>query len=63
MKYKATIPFIDDMGSVSPINCNDSLHESKEECVLWHLNKMRDHDGLEHLDELPEGTVFEEIGE
>ena len=62
-KYKAKFPFIPDMGSVSDMIVSDSLGESKEENALWHLNSMRDHDGLANLEELPEGTVFEPIYE
>lgn len=59
MKYKCIPPYVDDMGSISPFNVTDSLYESKEEEALWHINSMRDHDGLEHLTELPAGTKFE----
>lgn len=59
MKYKAIIPFIDDMGSVNPINTDsDSAMESKSEKVLWELNKMREHDGLKPLKRLPNGVEF-----
>ena len=61
MRYKAIIPFTDDMGSVSPIMCEDSLMESAEENALWQLNSMRDHDGLPHLEELPPGVQFEVV--
>ena len=58
-KYKAIIPFIDDMGSVNPIMTDDSsAYETKEEKVLWEINSMRDHDALPHLEELPEGVEF-----
>jgi len=58
MKYKAIIPFIDDMGSISPINCSSSPMETKEENLLWDLNKMREHDGQEPLTKLPKGVKF-----
>ena len=59
--YKATVQFIDDMGSVSPFIVCESPLLSKEEDALITLNDMRDHDGLEHLKELPEGVTFEPI--
>ena len=61
MKYKAIIPFIPDMGSVSPIMVSDKPSESKQAEVLWHINSMRDHDGLHHLNRLPKGVKFEPI--
>lgn len=55
--YTAHIPFIDDMGSISPINgLSDKGMESKQEELLWHLNKMREHDGLRPLRKLPPGV-------
>jgi len=61
MKYRAIIPFIPDMGSVSPIICSDSHGETKSAAVLWHINSMRDHDGLPHLARLPRGVKFERV--
>ena len=61
MKYKASIPFIPDMGSVSPIICSDSHGETKRKAVLWQINSMRDHDGLPHLECLPRGVKFEPV--
>ena len=58
MKYKAIIPFIDDMGSISPISVSSSPMETKEENLLWDLNSMRDHDGLRPLEEIPRGVKF-----
>lgn len=59
MKYKATIPYVDDMGSIAPIiGVSNKPTETKEEEVLWHLNKMREHDGLKPLNKLPSGVVF-----
>lgn len=61
MRYKAIIPFIDDMGSVSPINCSSSPMETKEENLLWDLNSMRYHDNLRPLEKLPKGVKFIEL--
>jgi hypothetical protein len=61
--YKAIFPFIDDMGSVSSVIVSDKYLETKEEETLWNLNNIRDHDGLPHLEELPEGVEFRPIKE
>ena len=61
MKYKAIIPFIPDMGSISPIICSSSPSETKEENLLWDLNNMRDHDNLRPLKNIPKGVEFIEI--
>lgn len=61
MRYKAIIPFIDDMGSVSPINCSSSPMETKEENLLWDLNSMRYYDNLMPLEKLPNGVKFIEL--
>lgn len=61
MNYKAIIPFIPDMGSVSPIVCTHYPSESRTENLLWHLNKMREHDGLRPLKNIPKGVKWEEI--
>lgn len=61
MKYRAIIPFIPSMGSVSPIICNHSAYESKEENLLWELNKMREHDGLRPLKNIPQGVKWEYV--
>ena len=63
MRYKVTVPFIDDMGSISPFTVSESPMETKEEQALWEVNSMRDHDGLEHRKALPLGTRFEPIHE
>jgi len=44
-KYSAIVPFIPSMGSIDPITVSDKYGETKEQEVLWHLNKMREHDG------------------
>jgi hypothetical protein len=59
MRYKAILPFIPDMGSVDPVSTSDKPSESKQAETLWHLNRMRDHDGLRPLVRLPKGTKFE----
>lgn len=60
-RYRAIIPFIDDMGSVEPICVSDKPSESKREEALWHINRMREHDGLRPLEELPKGVRFERL--
>lgn len=57
--YRVIVPFIDDMGSISPFIATSSYTETKEENALWHINRMRDHDGLRHLNKLPKDTKFE----
>ncbi len=49
------------MGSVSPMVCTDYPSESKEENLLWHLNKMREHDGLRPLKNIPRGVKWETV--
>lgn len=61
MKYKATIPFIPDMGSISPLIVSNYYGKTIRGDTLWHINSMRDHDGLPHLDKLPRGVKFERI--
>lgn len=62
-KYKVIVPFIDDMGSMSPFFVNDDMaYESKEERALWEINKSRDHDMLDHLEELPKDVIFVQVG-
>ena len=62
-KFKVIVPFIDDMGSMSPFIVNDDMgYETKEDYALWEINKTRDHDMLEHLAELPDGIKFELMG-
>lgn len=56
--YQVKVPFQDDMGTISPFVATDSSVETKEQNALWTLNNMRDHDGLPHLDEVPDGTQF-----
>lgn len=63
MKYKVTIPFIPDMGSIVPFIATSTAMEDARENALWHINSMRDHDGLPHLSRLPNGTKLEPIKE
>ena len=61
--YRVIVPFIDDMGTVSPIVARESFGETAPRCALWHLNSMRDHDGLPHLSRMPAGTRYERLPE
>ena len=61
MNFRAIIPFIPDMGTISPIVIQDRPSESKEKLLLWHLNSMRDHDGLKPWKRLPRGITYEPI--
>lgn len=61
MKYKAIFPFVNDMGAVPTVTVSDKTMETKEEEALWHLNRYREHDGLEPLEELPDGMEFQPI--
>lgn len=56
--YRVEVPFIADMGSITPFYVTSSPMESKEERALWEINNMRDHDGLRHIERLPKGTKF-----
>jgi hypothetical protein len=60
-KYKVIIPFIPSMGSVDPIIVTPTPMESVTEQALWHLNKMREHDGLPRLTHMPLGTKYERL--
>ena len=58
--YRTKTAFISDMGSIPSLSgLSDKSTETKEEEALWHINSMRDHDGLSPLDELPSNIVFE----
>jgi len=61
MNYKCTVPYIHDMGSITPFGVQSSPMGTKEENALWTINNMRDHDGLKHLEKLPKGTKFERV--
>lgn len=63
MKYRVTFPYIPDMGTVEPMIASSSPMETWRENALWHLNSMRDHDGLRKLDSLPKGTKAEPLQE
>ena len=60
-KYRVTVPFQDDMGSISPFVATSSHMETAQENALWEINSMRDHDGLPRLDKMPKGTQYELI--
>ena len=60
-KYKVTVPFIPDMGSVSSFFVSSYPSESKYQAALWQLNSMRRHDCLRELTKLPGGLKFERI--
>ena len=49
------------MGSISLIIVENTFIESKEERVLWELNKMREHDCRKPYTKLPKGIKFERI--
>jgi hypothetical protein len=59
--FKVTVPFVDDMGSISPFVVMQTLSESKAQAALWHINKMRDHDGLPQLSRMPNGTTYTRV--
>lgn len=56
--YKVIIPYQNDMGSINPFTVTSSSMESAKENALWHINSMRDHDGLRRLTRLPSGVQF-----
>ena len=62
-KFKVTVPFVDDMGSVSPFIVRESYTETKAQAALWEINHRRDHDGLKHLTRMPNGTTYTRITE
>lgn len=60
-KFKVSVPFVDDMGSITPFIVSESNTETKAQAALWEINKMRDHDGLPHLSRMPNGTTYARI--
>ena len=61
--YRTEPTFLDDMGSIPSFSgLRDKQTETKEEEALWHLNSMRDHDGLRPLRKLPRGFIFKREG-
>ncbi len=58
MKYKSNKSFIPDMGSIPSFIVQDKQGETKEEEWLWHINSMRDHDGLRPLKRIPSNIKF-----
>lgn len=63
MKFKVVFPYIPSMGSVSPMVVTRSPMESEREQALWHLNSMRERDGLRPFARLPLGCVFTRAAE
>jgi hypothetical protein len=63
VKYKVTIPFQDDMGSIAPFIAKSTTLLSAREDALWEFNSMRRHDGLPERKRLPNGTKFEPVYE
>lgn len=61
--YICKVPFIDDMGSISPFRVHETRMETKEEQALRELNSMRDHDGQRHLTKLPRGIKYTRVEE
>lgn len=57
-KFRVVVPFQHDMGSIAPFVATEYPMETKEENALWHLNSMREHDGLSPLTQVPAGTRF-----
>jgi hypothetical protein len=58
MKYVVSIPFVDDMGSITSFIATRSPSETARKNALWTLNNMREHDNLKPLDRLPKGTTL-----
>lgn len=62
-KYKVLVPFQHELGSISPFIVRDTPMTSKAADALWHLNKMREHEGLPPLTRMPNGTKYEKIAD
>jgi hypothetical protein len=62
-KFKVSVPCADDMGSIAPFIVRDTPMTSKAADALWHLNKMRERDGLSPLNRMPNGTKYEKISD
>lgn len=60
-KFKVIVPFVDDMGSITPFFVRETPSETKAQAALWEINKMRDHDGLAHLSRMPKGTEYKRM--
>lgn len=53
--------FINDMGSIASFLVTETRMSSKEDEVLWYLNSMRRHDGLEEyqsIEDIPVTITF-----
>lgn len=46
-KYKTSPFYSESIGSFPSITVSDKPMETKEEELLWHFNKSREHDGLD----------------
>lgn len=57
--FRVIVPFVDDMGSVSPFVVRETPSETRAQAALWHINSMRAHDGLPALTRMPNGTKYE----
>ncbi|WP_321935341.1 hypothetical protein [Paraburkholderia sp. J8-2] len=60
-KFRVTVPFVPDMGSIQSFVVSETMMQTKAQDALWNINKMRDHDGLPHLTRMPAGTRYERI--
>jgi hypothetical protein len=58
MKYVVSVPFVDDMGSITSFTAASSQMETARENALDHINRMREHDNLQPLKRLPNGTTL-----
>jgi hypothetical protein len=52
MKVKFKNIYSNSLGSISPIICEDKPTETAREEFLWHINRMREYDGLRPLKNL-----------
>lgn len=62
-KFRVVVPFVDDMGSITPFIVTATAYETKARAALDFLNRMRDHDALPHLSRMPNGTTYTRIEE
>lgn len=57
MRYDVFIPATDEMPAWTGVVAETTM-ETKEENALWHYNSSREHDALDPVTELPDGTKF-----